>query len=219
MSNPAVWHNRWNRAGRRTSAGRLAQLGDCLITSSSYSCTDYLFIYFCLAKKEKGPWTSTTIKAFPNWIYHNFWMNPWSQTAGSLVLWISTLAICQVHRVRSVYLDFSFFGYENQSDAAADCREVQDVLSTSGLKGNNWFLPTRLERVNFETYTGPAVGQLTVLIGKKCEGASLFAWCLDIVGIHQAYTNQIPRIQPYFSLSGIFNLTGSVFTQSEKVFS
>lgn len=75
-------------------------------------------------------------------------MNPWSQTAmfafhlhllprtRPLVLWVSTLATCQVHGVRSIYLA-SFFGYENQSDAAADCREMQDVLSTSGLKGNN----------------------------------------------------------------------------------
>lgn len=56
----------------------------------------------------------------------------------SLVLWVSTLATCQAHRVRSIYLaSFFFFTYENQSDAAADCREEQDVLSTSGLKGNN----------------------------------------------------------------------------------
>lgn len=62
-------------------------------------------------------------------------INPWSQAAvfvfhphllphtQPLVLWVATLASCQVHMVRSIHLDF-LLGYENRLDADADCSEV-----------------------------------------------------------------------------------------------
>lgn len=102
-----------------------------------------------------------------------------------LALWVPTLATFKCTGVANLFgfLLFPFFilDYENKSDAAADCGEVQDVLSTSGLKGNNWFLPTRLDRVNFANLHRPSSRPITSLFGKKAwEHLSIcltLAWC------------------------------------------
>lgn len=142
--------------------GRSAQLENCLIVSSSNLCTSS-----CKVGK-KGPWTLILTSSFPHEFTTTSAINPWPETAvfffpplswplphmWPFILWVLTLAPCQVHGDCSIYLEFLFFDCEPQSDAAAaDCGEV---LSTSGLKGNNWFLPTRLEKVNFENPHRPS---------------------------------------------------------------
>lgn len=126
-------------------------------------------IMIILQSRKKRTLNTDYNQFFPSWIYHNFcdkslarnscafffFLPSWALPhIWPLILWVLTLAPCQVHGVCSIYLEFIFFDCEPQSDAAAaDCGEV---LSTSGLKGNNWFLPTRLEKVNFENPHRPS---------------------------------------------------------------
>lgn len=121
----------------------------------------YFFFCFCLAKKEKGPWTLTITTSFPiEFTTTSGWILGPKQLCLFSTLTLPTYSVLGALGLNLGYLSSAqgslslsglfFFGYKNHSDAAADCGEVQNVLSTSGLKGNNWFLPTRLERVNFE---------------------------------------------------------------------
>lgn len=136
----------------------------CLITFTSYSCMDFFFFFysFCLAESWKR---TVNIKYDAIEFYHNFCDEclvanicvcfpsstpPTYSALGALGPGLGYLLSAQ-GSLNLFCLFFLLFCvvWKQMSDAAGDSREVQDLLGTPGLKGNNRFLPTRLERVNF----------------------------------------------------------------------
>lgn len=115
-----------------------------------------LFFSFCLAKKEKGPWTLPITNSFSNEFTITSVMNPCSQTdvflfhpypshtpsPGALGLNLGYLS-----RAQGLLNLFGLFLVMKTSQMQLlIVGKVQDMLSTSGLTGNKWFLPAKVRK-------------------------------------------------------------------------